>query len=84
MRITDEYFRYATHQIRIGRRARMPGVRTCIDCDALYRSDTSGIPWCPDCRPAHERVCTGCGVRFPGDRDGTQLCRSCRDQEPLF
>jgi hypothetical protein len=76
MPVTEEYFRYATHQIRIGRRATMPGVHTCPDCHGLYRADGTRIPWCPVCRPNHERVCTGCGVQFPGDRHGTRRCRS--------
>ncbi|UKD53664.1 hypothetical protein L3Q65_38125 [Amycolatopsis sp. FU40] len=84
VRITDEYFRYATRQISIGRRVTMPGIRKCTDCHAFYRTDDTGLTICPDCRPNHDRICTGCGVPFTGQRNGIRLCKSCRDQQALF
>lgn len=84
VRITDEYFRYATRQITSGRRVSMPGVRKCTDCTALYRTDDTGLTVCPDCRPDHDRICTQCGIHFTGERDGIRLCKCCRNQAPLF
>ncbi|RZQ62251.1 hypothetical protein [Amycolatopsis suaedae] len=84
VRITDEYFRYATNQIRLGKRHHMPGIRRCTDCRVFYRQDGTGLTTCPQCRTKHDRICVHCTVRFSCDEYGTRLCKSCRDQTSLF
>lgn len=81
---TEDYFHYAVHQIRLGRRHHMPGVRTCSDCGEHYPSDNTTMSWCPDCRINHDRICIHCGTHFDGTPGGNRLCRSCRHQQTLF
>ncbi|WP_199431202.1 hypothetical protein [Qaidamihabitans albus] len=83
-RFTDEYLTWAIHQLRIGRKSHMPGIRRYPDCKTYYPDDYTGIIWCRDCREHHDRLCIHCRTRFSGDLDGNRLCQSCRSQHALF
>jgi hypothetical protein len=62
----------------------MPGISCCVDCAEPFIYDYSGIKYCPDCRPNHDRICQQCGTYFNGPAEGHRLCPCCRIQEALF
>ncbi len=70
--------------VATGRKSRAPGIRRCTDCREAFIADTSGLGWCPTCRPNHHRRCADCGQPFANTPAGDRLCDCCRQQLSLF
>jgi hypothetical protein len=80
---TEGYLAHQLMLVRTGRKTRAPSIRRCDDCGEPFIGDSSGLSYCPTCRPTHQRRCADCTQLFPNTPTGDRRCGCCRHQLAL-